>query len=274
MNNPGPAAASVPAKDAIAQGWRWLNCGWQRLSEQRLLWLGMSELYLIGAVLLEAIPFVGHLVLVLVSPMLLAGALLALKEPSSISTDPASARTNAFAHPLDYVRVPACQLLGAFNTESRIYAAVLMGIVVLGMVVVVAICQYFIGAGTLGSGWSAARHGTAPPALLFVRLLAAGILDVLLFMGLLYAVHRAVFAWREPMTAIAESFRACARYPLPLSVFAGAFVLPYIAIAGAFRLTSWFGYALLFTLGAVLLPLFVLTSYCSYRDIFPSSARD
>lgn len=272
MAEPGRAVIAAPAKEGWAQGWRWILCGRQLLQAQAPMWLGMAALYLLLAVLLETIPFVGHLVVVLFSPMLLASALLVLKESPIAPTDAVAGQPPA--NPLDYVRVPAARLLGAFSTESRIYAAVLMGIVVLGLVVVVAICQYFIGAGSFWGMWSGARRASASPAVLLARLLAAGVLDVVLFMGLLYAVHRSVYAWRDPMTAIAESFRACVRNPWALAVYAGAFLLPYLAIAGGFRLAPWFGYVLLFTLGTVLLPLFVLASYCSYRDVFPPSPRD
>ena len=227
----------------------------------------MSALYWLAAISLEAIPFVGHLVLVLLSPMLLAGALLTFKDPASVPAQNPTGR-GAF----DYVRVPLRLLFGAFASESRRYSAVLTGIVFLGLVIVVAICQYFIGAGSFSGGWSAARHGAAPPALLFVRLLAAATLDIALLMGLLYAVHRTVFAWRDPMAAVGDSFRACVRHPLALATYAGAFALPYFVIVGAFQLSAWLGYALLFTLGTVLLPLFVLASYCSYRDVFPPAA--
>jgi len=271
MGDTGPVASAIPAKAALAQGWRWINDAWQTLGQQRPLWLGMSGIYLVAAALLEAVPFVGHLVVVLFSPMLLAGALLALREPPAGDVRAANAASSPNA--LEHARTAVRQLLGAFATESRIYAAVLMGIVVLGVVVIVAIGHYFIGAGSISGGWSAARHGTTSPALLLARMLAATVLDVLLLMGLLYAVHRSVFAWREPMSAISDSFRACLRHPLPIAVFVGAFVLPYIAIAGAFRASFWLGYVVLFTLGAVLLPLFVLASYNSYRDLFPAAPR-
>lgn len=256
---------ATPARAAIARGGCWIHCGWQLLAGRPATWIGMSVLYLLAAVALKAIPFVGHLVLVLLSPMWLAGALLAFKDAA-----PAPVLNPTGRGAFDYLRLPLRQLLGAFTSESRVYAAVLTGIVFLGLVISVAICQYFIGAGSLSSGWSAARHGTAPPALLFVRLVAAGLLDIVLLMGLLYAVHRTVYARRDPLAAVADSFRACMRNPLALAVYAGAFALPYFVILGAFQMRSWLGYALLFTLGTVLLPLFVLTSYCSYRDIFPA----
>ena len=243
----------------VQQALRWIGCGWRLLQSSLPLWIGMSFLYLVLAVLLEVIPFAGHLLLVLLSPMLLAGALYALPTASA-ATRPAA--------PAEFVTVPARQLLQAFSTEARVYPAVLMGIMVVGLVVAIAIVQYLIGAGSLTSEWTAARRGVAQLVSAVFHLVASGVLYALLIMALFYAVHRVVYGHRAPMAAIADSFVASRRNAAALATLVLVFLIPYVLVAGAFQVTPWLGYVAVFSIGLVALPLLVLASYCSYRDIF------
>lgn len=253
------ASEQVPTKRGyLRQASRWIGCGWRLLQQSLPLWLGMSLLYLALAALLEAIPFAGHLLLVLLSPMLLAGALYAL---------PASPTVGGRG-PARSIAVAARQLLQAFATEARVYPTVLMGIMVVGLVVLLTIAQYFIGAGSFTAEWAAARHGVVQTASAITRLAASGMLYALLTMALFYAVHRSVYGHREPMTAIADSFAAAKRHLPALAVLVLAFLIPYVIVAGAFQAAPWLGYVTLFSVGLIALPLLVLTSYCSYRDVF------
>ena len=256
--------AGGSTKSGYLQAIGWLRGGWSLLQRSPSLWFGMAGIYLLLAVLLESIPFAGHLLLILLTPLLLAGALYALPDGGVGGTHTAADR---------YLRTPARQLLQAFAVESRIYPAVLMAIVTVGLVVLIAIGQYFVGAGSVSAEWAAARHGVTQTASLVVRLLVTATLFVMLFMALFYALPRTVYAHRDPLSAISDSFSACKRHALPLLFLALVFLVPYLAIATAFRGSVWLGLLLLFTLGVVSLPLLVLTAYCSYRDVFPDPRR-
>lgn len=256
--------ASGSTKSSYLQAVRWLRGGWALLQRSPSLWFGMSGIYLVLAVLLEGIPFAGHLLLILLTPLLLAGALYALPDGGVSGNRSAADR---------YLRAPARQLLQAFAVESRVYPAVLMAIVTVGLVVLIAIGQYFIGAGSVSAEWAAARHGVTQTASIVVRLLVTTALFVVLFMALFYALPRTVYAHRDPLSAISDSFSACKRHALPLLWLALVFFAPYLAIAAAFRGSIWLGLLLLFTLGLVSLPLLVLAAYCSYRDAFPDTRR-
>lgn len=243
----------------VRQALRWIECGWRLLQQSLPLWIGMSFLYLMLAALLEAIPFAGHLLLVLLSPMLLAGALYALPAAPAANDNGSRAR---------FVAAPARQLMQAFATEARVYPNVLMGILVVGFVVAIAIAQYLIGAGSVTAEWAAARHGAAHTISAVLRLAASGVLYALLIMALFYATHRVVYGHREPMTAIADSFAAARRHAGALATLVLVFLVPYITVAGAFQAAPWLGYIALFSVGVVALPLLVLASYCSYREVF------
>lgn len=237
----------------------WIRCGWQRLRQTPSLWFGMAGIYLALGVGLEQIPFAGHLLFVLLSPMLLAGALYSLTQTSEAPPGLTDVR---------HIRAAARQLTQAFATEARTYPAVMMGILVVGLVVVLAIAQHFIGAGSFAAEWAAARHGAVQTASAIVRVVASGALHALLGMALFYAVHRMVYGHREPLAAIADSFVAARQHVRALAVLALIFLIPYIVIAAAFSVARWLGYLALFTVGLAALPTLVLASYCSYRDAF------
>ena len=256
--------AGGSTKNGYLQAIGWLRGGWMLLQRSPPLWFGMAGIYLVLAVLLESIPFAGHLLLILLTPLLLAGALYALPDGGVSGTPSVADR---------YLRTPARQLLQVFAVETRIYPAVLMAIVTVGLVVLIAIGQYFIGAGSVSAEWAAARHGVTQTASMVVRLLVTTALFVVLFMALFYALPRTVYAHRDPLSAISDSFSACKRHALPLLFLALVFLVPYVAIAAGFRGSIWLGMLLLFTLGVVSLPLLVLTAYCSYRDVFPDPRR-
>src|SRR5512139_115113 len=58
-----------------ARGAAWLQRGWLLLRAEPRLWLAMAAVYLALAVVLELVPFIGRLILVLFTPLMLLGAL-------------------------------------------------------------------------------------------------------------------------------------------------------------------------------------------------------
>src|SRR5512139_3415299 len=67
---------------AAARGAAWLQRGWQLLHTEPRLWLAMAAVYLALAVVLELIPFIGRLILVLFTPLMLLGALPVAAAPA------------------------------------------------------------------------------------------------------------------------------------------------------------------------------------------------
>lgn len=252
-------AVSSPGTQ-FSTGLRWARGGWEEVRRNAPLWVGMSALYLVPAALLLRLPFAGALLVVLLSPMLLAGALLTAEHRKH--------RTGGNAVE-QWLKQPLENLTSALTNSAYVYPAVLMGIVTLGLVVVVFIVEHLVGLTSLSGLRTAATLGAVPAASILMGILVAGLLQVLLLMALFYAVHRTTFAGRDPLTALGESFRACWRHPWAITGLAGVYALPYLLIVGGFSLSALLGYVLLFTVGLVCLPAFVLASYASYRQVFP-----
>ena len=94
------------------------------------------------------------------------------------------------------------------------------------------------------------------------------LLYLLLTMALFYSVPLTVLDGRTPPTALFESFRGCKRNASPLSLFTLIFFLPYAVIVGAFNLSRWLGYPILFLLGTATLALFLAAAHCSFQALY------
>ena len=57
----------------LGQGKTWIACGRRLVLEQKPLWYGMTAVYFVLGFVLKLIPFMGDLLLILITPMLLAG---------------------------------------------------------------------------------------------------------------------------------------------------------------------------------------------------------
>lgn len=261
MVNTPMSPSRIHRHDHAAEGWRWVVCGKNLIRPQARLWLTMSALYLVTAALLKTIPFFGDLVLVLLTPWCLAGALVQLYAH-------APGAAPATAAPLGtLIRTAARALFGVGKTNSS-YAAAAFAIVTLGLVLAVQIVAYFAGGASVNAAFTAAQAGTPPSVTLLLGMLLVTVLKICLSMGLFYAGHLTVLENREPITAVVASFRVCARNPWSLTVFASVFLLPYLVIEVAFGAAAIVGYVLVFTVGLVLLPVFVAATYCSYEALF------
>jgi hypothetical protein len=261
-------AVSETVGAQLIRGFRWSRCGLAELRRDAPLWIGMAILYLLPAVVLARVPFAGPLLVLLLSPILLAGALLSADNAKF--TAPSAGETAVHR----WITRPGRALVSAIVDEKRVYPSVLLGIVTLGLVVLMFIVEHLFGLGSLRILLTASARHAAPLWSIALGLIGAAILHVLLLMGLLYAVHRTMLGGRDPMTGIGDSFAACARQPFAFLALAGPFALLYVLIVAAFGFSGILGYLLLFSVGLIALPAFVAATVCSYREVFPSpSAR-
>jgi hypothetical protein len=269
MSEGEPSTAGTTRHDGnpvlLARGW--IACGWRLLQEQQSLWYGMAALYMILGFLLTLIPFMGHLLLILVTPMLLAGVIWGRAHPEEV--EPAAAPSSpAQALFQTWVALPAQELMRIFAREDKIFAAVLLGIVTLGLVMAVKIVGYLFIGGSMISGLAAGQSAGTQLTTLAGMLLVAG-LSVALGMALLYSVPLTVLGNRQPLDAIPESFSTCRANAKSLLALVAPFFLVYVAIMTAFANHPWLGTLLLISVGLLALPLFIAAVYCSYLALFP-----
>lgn len=254
------------------EGLAWIACGWNQVRHNPELWLGMALVYFLIALALKLIPFMGNLVLILISPLLLAGALTAARaNPAPGSPPPAAAaRSEKLRYVLSrYLQQPARQLFQLCTREDKVFSLIIVCILALGLVMVVGIAEYLLTGGSIISGLTSSKLAAPLRPMFVIGMVIVVTLYVLLAMSVFFVVPLTLFQDREPMAALAESFLACHRNALALLLFATLFFLPYLAILLVFSVSHWLGYLLSFSVGFLLLPTFIAGSYCSYQALYP-----
>ncbi len=270
MSKPSPSNnENANGSAGLGQGKTWIACGRRMVLEQKSLWYGMTAVYFVLGFLLKLIPFMGDLLLILITPMLLAGVVWgrAQEQRMEPATKPDSS-SPIQAQFQTWMAQPAQELLRIFTQEDKMFAAVLLGIVTLGLMMLVKIIGYLLVGGSMVSGLAASQIGMAQITLLLGMGLVA-VLSVLLAMGLLYSVPLTILANRQPLAAISESFSTCRENAKSLLALVVPFFLVYLVIMVAFAKSHWLGYLLLFSVGVLALPVFIAAVYCSYLALYP-----
>ncbi len=253
----------------LGQGKNWIACGRRMVLEQKPLWYGMTAVYFILGFVLKLIPFMGDLLLILITPMLLAGVVWGRVEDNQTEPPPkpkpASPAQVLFQ---TWIAQPAQELMRIFTQEDKMFGAVLLGIVTLGLAMLVKIIGYLLVGGSMLSGLAASQIGIAQITTLLGMALVA-VLSLLLAMGLFYSVPLTVLGNRQPLAAISESFSVCRENAVALLALTVPFFLVYLVILVAFAKSHWLGYLLLVSAGFFALPVFVAAVYCSYLTFYP-----
>jgi hypothetical protein len=158
----------------------------------------------------------------------------------------------------------------AFRQEGFGFPLTLICIVVLGLTMVAIIIEILLAGGSALSGITGTRYTAGSLRVTTaIGIIVALALYFVLAMALFHLVPLVLFRRQLVVTAIIESLRAWRRAPLPLALYASLFLVPYALIAVAFgsSTTHWLGYLLVFSIGVVVLPVFIIGNYLSYRTL-------
>jgi hypothetical protein len=205
----------------------------------------------------------GGLVLVLISPWLLAGALAGAHEPAA----PPAAGLKGWLDAL--FTAPARRFALPVRDEHRLAALAISCVLVFGFALLIRIMEELVlKGGSMATGLAAT--GLAPPmgTGFLIATAIVGVTYVALLMAVFFLVPLVLFGRRAPMDAMVESFQTCLRNAGAWFLLIGIFFVPYAAIVFAYAWIPWTGVVLTLTLGFLLLPLFVATSYVSFQSLF------
>ncbi|MHB8622407.1 MAG: hypothetical protein ACYC9J_05030 [Sulfuricaulis sp.] len=268
--NPAPENSAPHDNRGFRQGIAWIVHGHREVRQHRSLWFGMTAVYFLLGFLLKLIPFMGDLLLILISPMLLAGVVVG-RAQANRAAQPADARhtPTAIATWLQaWVIQPAQELVRIFTADDKVFGAVLLGIVSLGLVMLVNIAGYLLIGGSMLSGLTASDL-MAPQMATLLGMLVVAMLYLVLTMALFYSVPLTMLGNRDPLAAIAESFSICRKNPRPLVTLGTPFFIVYLILMAVFTRYHWLGYLLVFTAGFVTLPEFIASALFSYQSFAP-----
>lgn len=272
-------ANRIPA----VQGLIWIKRGGVLFWKQSGLWLGMSFVYLVIALILGAIPFIGWLILVLFTPVLMFGALsiahalagpgLPPEPPLAV---PAESKLNAWALRVrEYFLRAARRLFAGFAEEEKMMPIMVISTLLLGGVVMVKILAQLLKVG--GAALPAMLSGSIGPALWLTALLGLLVilsLEALLLMAFLYTVPLIAFHRDHPLPSIEKSFRAATNNLGAFFIFVGIFALIGEVMHLLFlKLNFPYDYLAFLTVGLIALPVFIAGLHASYLDLFTPAAQ-
>ena len=222
---------AVPA----GSGTHWLASGWRTFRAQPGTWILIGIVLIVIAVVLAIIPILGNLALSLLTPVFLAGLMLACRKAASGGTAEVG---DVFA-----------------GFQKNVGSLLLVGVIGLVLIIVVSIpaALIIVFAGGFGASQSIGgfTFGMLIGALVFLALV------IPIQMALWFAPALVVIQGFSAGQALGQSFRACLKNIIPFLVY--GLILLVLAIVASLPLAlGWL----------VLAPVAMASIYAAYRDIF------
>lgn len=239
-----------------------LAYAWTQFRRQPLPWLAMSIVYVALAGALQIIPFMGYLVMVLLTPLMLAGAFLSARE---WETDAATAPSgNAWRERLmQRLSDAVAKLFRVFGESDHTLAVMVIATFTLGAIVLLQIVAQLLHVG--GSALPAMAAGSVGasvwvPALLSLIFIWAVKLFLVLMATL--AVQLAVFRRDAPLQAMETAARLCATHLRSLSLLVFALLVPIVLVA-------YLSVPIAYLVALVTLPLYILAMHFTFKALYP-----
>ena len=258
----------------VQRGWSWIMGGWRVVKKDISLWVGMGLIFMLIAIVLKLIPFIGLLLLVLLGPMVMAGAMqIADTIDQGTYVKPAASGSGLGQLPqrmIAWFQYAAGRLFSAFTDEDKVLPLMVISTLTLGIVVIINILAVLLKVD--GSAMSAMFAGSVGPRIWVPALigwLLVMVLQLVVVMGVLYAVPLILFRRDPPLVAIEKSFIACKHNLMAVIVFGLPFLVISMLISALFfTLPFPRDYLSMLMLGWLTVPFFATGLYRSYRDIF------
>jgi uncharacterized membrane protein len=237
---------SVDAGKAID----WYSFGWRIFRTNPGLWIALMLLIAVIALILQIIPFVGPLVLSLISPALAGGLMYGAKEA-------AEGRSIEIAH-----------LFKGLTDDNTRGPLLILGAVLLGLTIVASMVAIIIIGGSVGIVGGAGEE--ARDAAVAVGALGAGVMLTFVIMAvyglatfavLAFAIPLVTFNGVPPIEAIKSSVNASLKNVVTLLVF----LVIYFVLAVIASIPIFLGFL-------VLAPVTAAALYAAYRDVFATGA--
>lgn len=224
------------------QGAAWFKCGWELFKQDYGTWLIVFLVFIGLSIVLNFIPVIGSVVLMIISPALLAGFMYAASEMD---------RGNSIN--VGYL------FQGLKDKEHRNKLLILGAMYLVAQILIMAIVVSFVGGNAMTM--EGASGQLDPEAVMtsgmILSILLIFLVGAIIMLGFVYAVPLVMLDNMSPVESIKASYSAGFKNVLSLLVFGVIYLL--LAIVAAIP----FGLGFL-----VLIPVSILALYYSYKSIF------
>jgi uncharacterized membrane protein len=243
-NDPAPPQLVLPGKSLPASAaFSWIAQGWALFRKAALMWVVLTVLILIAAIVVSMIPFLGTVAWQVMTALIAGGLVLgcwSLEEDGELELD---------------------HLFAGFKRNFRGLALVGVAYLV-GVVIILAVFSIFVGLSVLpallmGNSEAAVAAFATMSGGLLVGTLVITVLSIALGAAMWFAPALVIMHNAAPMEALKASFFAVLRNFVPALIF--AIVMFLLAIVASIP----FGLGML-----VWVPVLITASYRAYRQIF------
>ena len=239
-----------------------LTHAWTEFRRQPLPWLAMATVYVALAGALQIVPFIGYLVMVLLTPLMLAGALLTAQEWETNAANTVVA-SEWHERLMQRLSDAVAKLFRVFTDSDRALTAMVISTFTLGAVVLLQIIAQLLRVG--GAALPAMAAGSVSASVWLPALLSLIFIWVVkLFLILLatLAVQLAVFRRDAPLHAMETAARICASQPASLALLALALLVPIVLVA-------YISVPIAYLVALAALPLYVLAMHFTFKTLYP-----
>jgi uncharacterized membrane protein len=238
---------SDPASHSAGHGWEWITRGFWHFKQNPLAWILTIVIWVVLSIVVSMVPFIGSLVITLLSPVVLAGFMLGCA---------------AQDHGDDF---EISHLFAGFS--SSVGQLVLVGLLYLiGFIIIMIVMTLFGGGVMFGMmGGMDAMENPDPTMLssaagvgsVILMMLVAFGLSIPLMMAYWFAPALIAMEGLSAMAAMKLSFAGCLKNIIPFLVY--GIVMMIIFVIGSIPV----GLGLL-----VVMPVITASIYTAYRDIY------
>ena len=224
------------------QGATWFKCGWELFKQDYGTWLIIFLVFIGLSIVLSFIPVIGSVVLMIISPALLAGFMYAASEMD---------RDNSIN--VGYL------FQGLKDKQHRNKLLTLGAMYLVAQILIMAIMVTLVGG---GAAMVEGVPGQLDPEAMMtsgtaVSMLLVFLIGAIIMLGFVYATPLVMLDNMSPFESIKASYSAGFKNVLSLLVFGVIYLL--LAIVAFIP----FGLGFL-----ILIPVSILALYCSYKSIF------
>lgn len=237
---------------------------WAQFRRQPLPWLAMATVYVAIAGALQIIPFIGYLVMVLLTPLMLAGALVTAHEWDADARAHDTGASGEWRERLmQRLSDAVAKLFRVFGDSDHALATMVVATFTLGAVVLLQIVAQLLRVGGAALPAMAAGSVSASvwlPALL--SLIFIWLVKLFLILLATLAVALVIFRGHAPLHAMEASVRICVQQARGLALIALLLLVPIVIVA-------YISAPIAYLVALVTLPLYVLALYFTFKTLYP-----
>lgn len=260
-------------KFEAVQGIDWISCGWRRFGKDLESWMLMALFYLAGALVLVRVPFMGVLILVFLTPLLMAGTLITAEELSKKSERKKNGHSSRLKQSLRHqftgsLSSAARGLFRVFSHDDKIFPILQISMIAVGLTLLVQFAVGMIAGAVLLDTVQIGQIGAIQGVQIMVALLAAVSLYFLLAVLFVFAIPLCALGEATVLGGIYYSYRAVAQNWRPFLVYLIVLSIPPALAILCASLLPMAGLVIALIIGCFSFPIIVNSNLCCYKLIY------